>query len=302
MTTRQRNHDYSAGEHPGSLAALDFDDDGNVDVAIANHEADSITLLRGRGGAKFDAVEQSSVPIATQPHSHVIRTADLDGDGILDLVVDSRDRFGIYVLRGNASGGFEAPGQGVDVGGSPYLGFVVSDLNGDGKPDIATPNQDDVSVMLNRSSQEIAFERISSIPFPIPFAVGAADLNGDESIDLVVAGGEQAHGVATFSGDGDGHFEEATFTPMARGAKLLATGNVTGDEFSDAVITSWNSEIVLLIGGATGASPVRLAPSGIRNPWGLVIADFNKDGRGEVVVGDASSSRVHIYSLLPSQD
>lgn len=292
-----RNADYPAGERPTSLSTLDFNDDGYVDLAIANHEVNSITLLRGSDAATFEAAKQSPILIASQPHAHMIKTADVDSDGILDLVVDSRDQFGIYVLRGNAKGDFDSPGHSVDVGGAPYLGFAVSDLNNDQKPDFIAPNQNDLSVILNRSSKGLTFERKGSIPFRSPFAVGTADLNGDKNIDLVVAGVGQMPGIVTFAGDGAGNFKSTAVAQISQGAKLISTGDVNGDGYSDAVITSWNEDMVLLIGSAAGPSPIQLPPRGIRNPWGLAIADFNNDGLDEIVVGDAASNRVHIYSI-----
>lgn len=288
---------YPAGPNPSWLAAQDFDMDGAVDLVIVNHEESVITLLRGSDAATFDRRSRSTIAIATQPHSHMIKIADIDGDGIADIVADSRDKLGIFILRGDGEDGFDSPGHGVDVGGTPYLGFVIADFNSDGKPDIATPNRNEVGVLLNRSSEDPAFDKATSIPFRSAFAVGAADLDGDETIDLIAASVSETPGVVAFAGDGAGGFERLITADMAQGAKLIATGDVNADGIADAVITSWNSEAVLLVGDSQEPYFIQLSLQGIQNAWGLALADFDSDGRDEIVVGDASSHRVHVYKF-----
>ncbi len=292
----QSTAQFPAGAQPSWMAPVDFDTDGVADLAIINHEANTITLLRGNGDASFEPADPARFPIETEPHSHVIAAADMNNDGAIDLIIDSRDHLGVYVLPGGAEGEFDAPGQSVDVGGAPYLGFAVVDINHDGLPDIITPNRNDVSVLLNRSSTELSFEQVSPIPFQSPFAVGAADMNGDNEIDLVIAGAGEEPGIVVLKGNGEGQFAHAASAQMSAGAKLVATGDVNGDGTMDAAITSWNAQVTLVIGADTPYF-VPLPLEGMRNPWGVTMADFDGDKRDEIVVGDASGERVLIYSV-----
>lgn len=287
---------YPAGDNPASLTSLDFNDDGNVDLAIANHERDSITLLAGDGAGEFTTVDHSPVPIITEPHSHMIEAKDFNNDGSIDLIVDSRDRLGVYILGGQPSGSFDTPGKGVDVGGAPYLGFAVGDINNDAAPDLATPNADNVSILLNRSSAEIEFEHVASIPAEAPFAVALGDINGDELTDLIVASERQNAGVTVLAGDGQGNFNISTSFSVAGGAKTIATGDANGDGLLDIVVTSWNADILLVLGGKIPSSQ-KLPAGGIENPWSAAFGDFNGDGRDEIVVGDASTGLANIYSV-----
>lgn len=289
--------DFPAGDNPTWLTALDFDRDGNNDLAIANHETASITLLRGNGDGSFEADEQSPLTIETAPHSHMIGTADFDSDGRSDLIVDSRDKRGVFVLRSTAGGEFRTSGRDIDVGGAPYLGFAIGDANNDGKPDIVTPNQNDISVLLNETSDALDFERARSIPFPSPFAVAVGDVTGDGHADVIAAGLGAQPGVTVFNGDGEGEFGRSRSFPMNEGAKTMAMGDVNGDGLVDVAITSWTSQVFLITGGTEDLIAVELPINGLQNPWGVTFADFDQNGRDEVVVGDATSARVNIYSL-----
>jgi len=298
----ERAGDYPAGSNPTWLTTLDIDGDGQKDLAIANHEATSITLLKGDGAGAFEPTNQSPLPIETEPHSHMIASADFNADGFPDIIVDSRDRLGIFILHGEEGGRFNTPGKGVDVNGAPYLGFAIGDINQDEMIDIVTPNRNDISVLLNRSVGELVFEKFTAVPFRSPFAVALADVTGDGYIDLIAASVEEGPGVTIFSGDGKGHFKTLKSFPIAAGAKTIAIGDINGDGISDAVVTSWNSDALLLIGGTQYLSAVQLHTNGLQNPWGVVFGDFNGDGRDEVVIGDAAGRQANIYSTETVKD
>lgn len=291
----QASHNF-AGSNPTSLTLLDFDRDGDLDVAVANHEIPSIFLLEGNGIGGFTEAKHSPVEIITEPHSHMIDAGDFNNDGFEDLIVDSRDQLGVYILSGQPDGTFTTPGTGISVGGTPYLGFALGDINNDGSVDIVTPNGSDVSILLNRSESKIAFDRVSSVPVQTPFAVALGDINGDGLIDLVVGSERATSGVTVLFGDGQGNFTQPMSFPIAGGAKTIATGDVNADGLLDVVVTSWNADIRLLLGGS--ALTWQKLPIGeIINPWSAVFGDFDSDGRDEIVVGDASSGRANVYSL-----
>jgi archaellum component FlaF (FlaF/FlaG flagellin family) len=108
---------------PYSIAAGDFNHDGNLDIAISDYfiPGDVVVEL-GNGDGSF----QSAVDYPTGAGGEVV-AYDLNGDGKLDLVL------GGGVLFGNGDGTFQ-PMQLFPGAGSP---FVVGDFNGDRKPDVA---------------------------------------------------------------------------------------------------------------------------------------------------------------------
>jgi hypothetical protein len=75
----------------------------------------------------------------------------------------------------------------VPVGGEPYHGFTVGDIDGDGLIDLATSNENGVGVVLNSSTRDVAFGRPSVIDAVSPLAVGLGDLSGDGQLNLVSA-------------------------------------------------------------------------------------------------------------------
>jgi hypothetical protein len=284
------------GENPVDFALADLDEDDNVDIVIANHDTDYLTILLGNGHGEFQPAPNSPLRTIVRPHPHAVQAADLDGDGHMDLIIDHREAEGLLILRGLGQGRFELPGSIVEVGGDPYRGMAVGDINGDGKLDLVTPNPTEVGVLLNTSSEQISFTQMSPVEADAPFAVELGDFNGDNKPDLMVASDEGSELVELFFGNGHGEFEKADESPFhfAPGGKKIAVGDFNGDGIEDAVVSSYQSVEVLVLMGDPGS--IRSGYfQGDKNPWGLAVADFNEDGRDDLVIADDTSGRAMVY-------
>lgn len=289
----------AGGETPVDFAVADLDADGAVDIAVANHETDYITLLLGDGTGAFQPAPNSPLRIAVQPHPHAVRAADLDADGAVDLLVDHREAEGVLILGGLGGGQFESPGTVVEVGGDPYRGMALGDLNGDGKLDLVTPNPREVGVLLNVSSDRIAFTQAAPVAAAAPFAVELGDFNGDDQLDLIVASDEGSSLIELFFGDGQGGFEEASASPfrLAPGGKNIAVGDFNGDGFDDAAVSSYQAADVLMLLGGRDSIRTGYLPGG-EHPWHLAVADFNEDEKDDLVISDDADGSAAVYVSL----
>ena len=287
------------GQQPVDFALADLDEDGDLDMAIANHDTDYLTILLGDGHGAFRPAPDSPLRIDVSPHPHAVRAADLDADGHIDLVVDHRQGEGLLILRGLGTGTFESPGTLVKVGGDPYRGMALGDLDGDGRLDLVTPNPREVGILFNASNGGIAFRQATPVAAETPFAVRLGDFNSDGWLDLISASGEGSPLVQIFLGDGKGGFTEAGDSPfrLAAGAKNIAVGDFNGDGIEDAAVACWQFSNVLVLLGGRDAIRTGTLPGG-EHPWGLAAADLNEDGKDDLVIADDGAPSVTVYLSL----
>ena len=286
---------YSVGERPTDLATADINDDGKLDLVVANHETDYVTVLFGAGNGQFERTSQSKLTVNIKPHPHAVQLSDLDDDGRVDLIIDDRDNFGLYVMRGLAGGSFKAPGKLIKAGGDPYRGFAIGDINTDGKLDMVTPNQRSIGLLLNTNPSQLTFSLAELRQAESPFAVELSDINGDKQADLIVATGTST--VSMLPGDGKGNFlhDRKVTISTANGAKQIATGDLNGDGVNDALVTSWSGEVIAILGAVSGHETLRFSHSRIPNPWGVGMADFNQDGMSDFIIADGQSNLAVLY-------
>jgi hypothetical protein len=132
----------------------DFNGDGKLDLATANYDDGTVSiLLRNSANTGFDSQNSVAVgdfngDVGSNPYS--VAVGDFNGDGKLDLAATNFNGNSVSVLlRNSANTGFDTNTD-FSVGSLP-TSLAVGDVNGDGKLDLATANHIDnsVSVLLN---------------------------------------------------------------------------------------------------------------------------------------------------------
>ena len=146
-----------SGMTPMALAVGDFDGDGALDLAVANAGENTIAILINQGCPRVSpsqcafAPVMNSVPVGAGPAA--IATADLNGDGTLDLAVADANGSSVTILLGNGAGAFQRFGAN-DVSTDPSpAALVIGDFNQDGRLDVVTANGSGSLTMLRQASE-----------------------------------------------------------------------------------------------------------------------------------------------------
>ncbi len=140
--------DYATGVGPRSVTSADVNGDGHIDLAVANSDSDSVSVLLGDGTGSFAA----KVDYATGSGSISVTSADVNGDGHVDLAVANMKADTVSVLLGDGTGSFAAKVDYATGSGSGPTSVTSADVNGDGFVDLAVASReaDTVSVLLNQ--------------------------------------------------------------------------------------------------------------------------------------------------------
>jgi hypothetical protein len=284
---------FAAGSKPNDVALADFNGDGRLDVAVANHETSYLSVLLG-SGARLSPPFQIVVP--SRPHPHGVAASDFNRDGRVDLAVESWAENALLVAHGSGDGRFASETLRVPAGRMPYQKLRAADLDNDGVGDLVATNTDGSSVSVACSQRGSALGPTKEIAIaPFPFAVAAGDVNGDRIPDLAVAhrwgavDPNRDH-VSVLIGSGDCSFVVSAGSPMKAGASPtdIAIGDVDGDGIGDVAVANMGSDNVsLFYGGRSGVRPDGRGPLPTgKAPTAIALGDLNGDGKADIVTGN----------------
>jgi hypothetical protein len=293
---------FAAGNNPEDLALGDFDEDGRLDVAVANHETSYLTLLRGDG--KGGLAPPSRIPVPSRPHPHGVAVGDFDGDRHLDLAVESWAENTVLVFHGNGKAVFAREPERLAVGRKPYYKLRAGDLNNDGKDDLVTTNTDGSSVSILCTDRTGALQPAKEIATAkSPFAVAIGDVNGDRLPDVAVAHrwgsvDPNLDRLTVLIGSGDCVFAPSSESPLRVGMSptAVAIGDFDGDGVGDVAVANMGSDnVTMLLGSRSGLRPAKGSPFSVgRGPIAITLGDLNGDGKADIVTGKGGSGDVSV--------
>jgi hypothetical protein len=288
---------YPTGKQPAAVAAADFNGDGIIDLVVANRGSRTVSVLLGQGGGTFQPAV--AFPMSFQPNG--LAVADLNRDGAPDVVVTNHSDGNLSVFL-NKSGPVQE-GEFADAGQFPAgfePGFItVGDVNRDGRLDLVVTNLrgNSVSVLLGNADGSFA-PACHYATGKAPAAAVLGDLNGDGKLDLVVANSadtkEHFRGsVCVLMGNGDGTFQEAIHYQAGPHPSFVALADLDRDGKLDLIVVNGFHQPGSLSvfrgkGDGTFHDPVHY-PLGV-HPGSLVVADFDGDGKLDLVVVNGTSA------------
>lgn len=323
-------YDGGSNTRTFGVAVADFDSDGKLDMVVDQRSTGYLFFVKGNGDGTFQAAVQMPYKLETYNAVTPLAVGDVNGDGIPDIVwgamVSGADAGAVVrvnegdvrVFLGNGNGTFVAntyvrSGVTFAAGtlmariagtGSRVTSLAVRDVDGNGRADVVAGGIDaapgvaatntvirvimsnldgsftlDPAPLYSHSSTDGALQTAGPIyypanastsawsaagPWPGPWGLAFGDFNNDGKQDLIVA--DRALYVYLFTGDGAGHFtEQGGFSAVAN-RPYVYLGH---DSIRDTLQTT----------GVMGYTPA------------LATADFNGDGRPDIVLGLESGAQ-----------
>jgi hypothetical protein len=291
--------DVSSIEETVSLVAGHFDAGLRPDLVAVNRGSNRVNTLRTT--ADGFAAPQPGLSLSTSTAGSInddpgqAVAADLNGDGRTDLAILMQDTAEVDVYRGNGDGTFTLQDR-VPAGLQP-TGLSVADVNGDGNADLLVGNGfgDILFVPGNGDGTFRPFVRSDQ---RVPFV--ATDLNGDGTIDVVLANQARDQAVAELRDPGRRTFSPGAFQRDGAdgliGPGAVAVADLDGRYGTDLIFANSGSNNVLVYlrqpDGGFSDTPL-IFPVGT-NPVGLTVGQLNGDALPDLVVADEGSNDVTV--------
>jgi FG-GAP-like repeat len=310
------------------VAVADFNRDGRPDIALANFGEDNATGDTPTiiyWGDDDGYKPEHSLTIETR-FARSVKAADLDGDGLPDLVVacyrdDLTHNVDSYIYY-NRTGTF-TPENRVAVATLGAVNIAIGDADHDDRPDVmflnivdGTNGLTDSVIFWNDGAGGFGPDRTLPIEARDPFTHVATDINLDGRLDLVFANSFE---YARYREEGSyiywgGESREADWIPQRRTSLPtdFATGVVAADFNKDGWIDLAFAQIGESIdervefhttqkrspvfwGSADGYSENQMTWLPVENPRGLTTADLNRDGWLDLIYTNLNHETVPIF-------
>lgn len=234
-------------------SGTDYNEDGYLDLATVNEVSQDVRVFLNSadGLGNYDQPALPPEPIGNEASPN--EPADFNLDGHADLASAAASSSDVWIILGAGDGTFSSS-QDVAVGSAPH-GIAILDVNGDAAMDIATANTGggNISVLINNGDGTFAAAvNFDGSPSNDEYALGAADFNNDNILDLVV-GDISSEQVIIHRNNGDGTFTELGSASAGGNVWMLTTGDVNGDGNMDvATANSFSSNGGILLGDGAG--------------------------------------------------
>jgi len=243
-----------ATDQPSTIVTGDFTADGIVDLALRNRQ--SVSILPGFGDGTFGM--QIDIILPTESFTvptQALTTADLNGDGILDLAVAGGASLdNIVILLGHPNGLFlppasifipPPPGR---TSRSEPVSVESADFNGDAKLDLAVglANSNGIAILLGNGDGTFGSSAYEAFGDNV-ISLATADFNQDGKSDVGLAA--LGVGVRVLPGNGDGTFAPAL--TIAEGPDFLArqviTRDVNNDQKPDLIASNFSFGVSIFL-------------------------------------------------------
>lgn len=307
--------DFATELEPVDLIASDVDGDGALDLAVVNAGSGAVSVFLNASSPENIAFNNPvSVPVGINPSSGDL--ADIDGDGLVDLLVTLGGSAQIAVFRNESSPGTVAfaAGQLFPVGNNPEKILAV-ELDNDGKMDVIVANGFDgvggntIQILRNVSNRGAIDSSSLDVLAPIdtgvnPVDLAAADFDLDGLTDLAVlnrAGGT----VSAFRHSNDPEviaFDAAESFASSLSPSSISVADFNGDGLPDLAVANPETACIRLLQNETvtpGAPLAFSSPTAVHSPGApntVFGADLDNNSKPELLV--AASGAVSVFNNL----
>jgi hypothetical protein len=289
----------SDDSHPHSIAVHDFNNDGRLDIVVANPGTDSIGVFLRSNNDTF--ADQIMYPTGSNSAPYGVAVGDFNNDQQMDIVVANFGSNNIGIFLGTRNGTFSAQTT-ISTESSRPLFVAVGHFNNDTALDVVIVNYgtNNIRVLLGHGNGTFATQITYSTGYDsLPMSLVVNDFNNDNQFDIAVTN-YGTNNVGIFLGYGNGTFTtQKIFTTGTYTHPIsISSGDFNNDTYMDIVVVNFGrNNVAVLLGYGDGnfTVPTKYSTGDNSSPRSVAVGDFDNDNQLDIAVASYDTSSVGIF-------
>jgi hypothetical protein len=286
----------------------DFNGDGKPDLAeLVSNQVDAtttyqISVVLSNGNGTFQSAQLTST--IGNPNDPIF-VGDVNGDGKDDIlqVHPGLTPSTVDVLLSNGDGTFTA-GTNSQLSTFSLSGGILADVNGDGKLDIVTVDSEALGIVAislgNGNGTFQAATTLATLTGPAPSSIFFADFNGDGKLDFA---GTVDNQLKVYLSAGSNFLAPASLVTSddVYASNISMAGDLTGDGKPEIIsVNDQTNTVTVYVNNGNGTFQTGVYYNNTGNkymyPYAAAIADFNQDGKNDLVLSDYYGGSITIFT------
>ena len=279
-----------------SVALGDVDDDGDLDMVVANlNQGNRVYINDGTGS--YTDTNQS---LGTN-YSWSIDLGDIDGDGDLDMVVANVNESN-QVYTNDGTGTFSDTNQVVGTNSQSHH-VVLGDVDNDGDLDMVVANNSSSNKVYINDGFGVFTDSNQSLGTNGSKDIALEDIDSDGDLDMVVVN-DHGEGNRVYKNDGSGVFSDTGQSLGDSHSWAVDLGDIDGDGDLDMVVANQSQGINdepdrVYINNGTGVFTDTGQSLGLgtnEGSFSVALGDIDDDGDLDLVVGNLYGATNRVYT------
>ncbi|MGZ3895091.1 MAG: FG-GAP-like repeat-containing protein [Flavisolibacter sp.] len=296
--------DYGTGNYPVGVVMIDLNDDGKPELVSVNSLGNNISILKN-SSTTGNPVFLQKMDLAAGPDPKKLAVGDLDGDGKPEIVVvnfNAGNASTISVFRNTSTGSTISFAPKTDYAtGNGTIGLDITDINGDGKPDIMTcsGNSGFFSIFQNATPPggALSFSPRQDITTPgHGDNLVLADLDKDGKPDIIITDFSSSS-ISVYRNNSSGGYlllDGRLSFSTGPNPSFLETADLDGDNRLDIMVSNGNSVSVFTNNSSPGFISLVNALNLNLNATNAAGSDLNGDGKPDICLGRALTGNISL--------
>ncbi|CAF0789784.1 unnamed protein product [Adineta ricciae] len=296
----EQNYSTGTGSCPMSIAFGYFNDDSLVDIAVTNHDSDTLGVFLGYTYMNGKREATYSTGSASQPRA--VALGNFNSDDYLDIVMANYGLGNIDILLGHANATFSMQTTFSTGVLSFPTSLAIGDVDNDEKLDVIIGNSGTESILIYYGYENENFTRTKVYSTGVgssPQSLAIGDFNNDRKLDIAVVNSGANNALTLMKYDMGAFRQQVSHSLNEHSSPhSVRVGDFNNDNRLDFVVVNRDSSSIAVFlgqGNGTFSNQTTYSTGERSNSWAVTTADLTNDSYIDIIVSNYWQDYISIF-------